>query len=136
MASEDLESTLANDVRRMALAGASDKVLQAFIDCRRRGDTDYAERILNQTQQQSRPPRPALTPVEKLRVASLRQVVNAVDSSTLYSFIGIIWPITDEIVRSHEDPTHWTSDSFVDAIAQSLVRVALEHLQVKVERGA
>ena len=69
-------------------------------------------------------------------MASLRQVVNAVDSSTLYSFIGIIWPITDEIVRSHEDPTHWTSDSFVDAIAQSLVRVALEHLQVKVERGA
>ena len=97
MASEDFESTLANDVRRMALAGASDEVLQAFIDCRRRGDTDHAERVLNQSQQQSRPPRPALTPVEKLRVASLRQVVNAVDSSTLYSFIGIIWPITDEI---------------------------------------
>ena len=136
MASEDLESTLANDVRRMALAGASDDVLQAFIDCRRRGDTDHAERILNQSQQQNRALRPALTPLEKLRVAALRPVVNAVDSSTLYSYVGLIWPVTEQIVRNHEDPTHWASDSFVDAIAQSVVRVAMEQLQLKVEDSA
>jgi hypothetical protein len=136
MTSEDFESSLANEVRRMAMAGVSDDVLREFIDARRRGDTDHAECMLKQAQQQSRPPRPALTPVEKLRVAALRPVANAVDSSTLYSYIGIIWPITNEIVRSHEDPTYWASDSFVDAIAQSLVRVAMEQLQVKVEDSA
>lgn len=117
------------------MAGATDDVLQAFIDSRRRGDSDHAECMLKQAQQQCRSPRPALTPVEKLRVAALRPVVNAIDSSTLYSYIGIIWPITEEIVRSHENPEHWSNDSFVDAIAQSLVRVAMDQLQFKVEHS-
>jgi hypothetical protein len=136
MASDDLESSVVSDVRRMALAGASDDVLQAFIDSRRRGNTDHAESLLKQAQQQSRQPRPALTPVEKLFAAALRPVVNSVDSSTLHSYIVIIWPIAEEIVRGHDDPTHWASDSFVEAIAQSLVRTALEHLQVKGASGA
>lgn len=135
MASDDLESSVVSDVRRMALAGAPDDVLQAFIDSRRRGDTDHAEWLLNRAQQQSRPSRPRLTPVEKLFVAALKPVVNSVDSSTLHSYIVTIWPIAEEIVRRHDDPTHWASDSFVEAIAQSLVRTALEHLQVKGTSG-
>lgn len=135
MGFDDIDSSVVNGVRRMALAGATDDMLQAFIDSWRRGDSDHAECMLKQAQQQNRPPRPALTPVEKLRAAALRPVVNAIDSSTLYSYIGIIWPITEEIVRSHENPEHWSNDSFVDAIAQSLVRVAMDQLQVKVEHN-
>lgn len=136
MASDDWVASIANDVRRMGLAGTSEDVLQAFIDSRRRGDNERAESILSLSLQQVHPPRPAMTSVDKLRVAALRPVVNAIDSSTLYSYIGIVWPITEEIVRGHEDPTHWAHESFVDAIAQSLVRVVLEHLQVKIVIGA
>ena len=40
MTSDDWVAGIADDVRRLALAGVSDGVLQAFIDARRRGDTE------------------------------------------------------------------------------------------------
>jgi hypothetical protein len=118
------------DLRRMALAGASDDVLQSFVDARRRGDTDLADRLLALTQDPFGPtPAPALTPLQRLRVAALRPVVNSLDTHVLYSYVRILWPLSDQIVRSYQDPNHWASDTFVDSIAQSLMRVTLEHIQ-------
>ena len=116
------------DLRRMALAGASDDVLQSFVDARRRGDADLADRLLTLTQEPFGPA-PALTPLQRLRVAALRPAVNSLDTHVLYSYVRILWPLSDQIVRSYQDPNHWASDTFVDSIAQSLMRVTLEHIQ-------
>jgi hypothetical protein len=47
MTSEDWMVGIADDVRRLALAGVSEEVLQAFIDARRRGDTELAAHLLS-----------------------------------------------------------------------------------------
>ena len=136
MTSEDWVVGIAEDVRRLALAGVSDEVLQAFIDARRRGDTELAARLLSLAAHRSHSTAPAMTAMERLRVAALRPVVNSLDPPTLYAYVGILWPLSDEVVRSHEDPRHWTSEAFVEAIAQRLMHVALEQIHQCIERGA
>lgn len=116
------------DLRRMALAGASDDSLQSFIDARRGGDIDLASTLLAMAQEAPAPPF-ALTPLQRLRVAALRPLVNSLDAQALYSYIRILWPLTDQIVRDCQYPSQWTSDTFVESIARSLMPVALEQIQ-------
>jgi hypothetical protein len=40
------------------------------------------------------------------------------------------------VVRSHEDPRHWSSDAFLEAIAQRLMHVALKQMHQCIEHGA
>ena len=128
MAADDWSGSVEDELRRMAMAGASDDVLQQFITARRRGDTELANRLLTQFQTPSSPV-PATTPLQRLRVAALRPVVNSLEAQALYSYIGILWPLSDQAIRTTVEPTCWASDSFVDAIADSLMRVALEYVQ-------
>lgn len=55
--------------------------------------------------------------------------MNSLDTHVLYSYVRILWLLSDQIVRSYQDPNHWASDTFVDSIAQSLMRVTLEQIQ-------
>ena len=119
-----------DELRRMAMAGASDDALQQFIAARRRRDTELANRLLTQFQTPSGPTH-APTPLQRLRVAALRPVVNSLEAQALYSYICILWPLSDQAVRTTVEPTCWENDSFVASIADSLMHVALEHLQAE-----
>ena len=117
-----------DDLRRMALAGATDEELQLFIDARRRGDTGLANRLMSLAQEAPAHP-VALTHLQRLRVAALKPVVNSLEAHSLYAYIGILWPLSDKLAQDHQDPSQWANDTFVDSIAQSLVFVVLEHMQ-------
>ena len=127
MASDDGRGSFEDELRRMALAGASDEELQEFINARRCGNVEHANRMLVQFQTPA-PPSPALTPLERLRVAALRPVVNRLDAQALYAYICILWPITEQALGTTVEPTCWASDTFVDSIADSLMRVVLQHV--------
>lgn len=127
MMSDKWPAGIEDDLRRMALAGATDEELQFFIDARRRGDTGLANRLITLAHEARAHP-VVLTHLQRLRVAALRPVVNSLDAHALYSYIRILWPLTDQIVRDHQHPSQWTNDTFVDSIAHSLTRVALEHI--------
>ena len=131
MASDDWKGSVEDELRRMALAGASDEALQSFIEARRSGDAGLADRLLSQYQM-AQTPSPCLTAVQRLRVAALRPVVNSLDAHTLYAFVGIIWPLTDHASRSDVEPSCWESTAFVDELAHRLMHTALEQLQPSV----
>lgn len=121
-------AAIESDLRRMALSGASDDSLRSFIDARRSGDIDLAKRLLSVAHDAPASP-VALTPLERLRVAALKPLVNTLDAHMLYSYIRIVWPLTDQFVRDHRYPSQWTNDTFVDSIAHSLMSVALQRIQ-------
>lgn len=122
---------LSDELRRMAMAGAPDAVLQSFIDARRRGDADLATRLLSQYPQPNGPAE-SLSGVERLRVAALRPVVNSLDTQTLYAYVSILWPLTDHASRNAVDPKSWENEAFVETLAHSLMHDALEQLQPSV----
>jgi hypothetical protein len=112
----------------MAMAGAPDAVLQSFIDARRRGDADLATRLIS-LYPEPKEPAASLSPVERLRVAALRPVVNSLDPHALYAYVSILWPLTDHASRNAIDPRSWESAAFVETLAQRLMHAALEQLQ-------
>lgn len=128
MTSDAWRIGIEDDLRRMALAGATDDQLQCFVDARRRGDSGLADRLMSLAQE-SRADPVALTPLQRLRVAALRPLVNSLEAHALYFYIGILWPLTDKLVREHQDPSQWANDTFVDSLAQGLVFVVLEQVQ-------
>ncbi|MBS0304129.1 MAG: hypothetical protein JSR43_01930 [Proteobacteria bacterium] len=129
MTSDDWVAGIADEVRRLALAGVSDGVLQAFIDARRRGDTELAASLLSLAAHRSPPTAPAMTALERLRVAALRPVVNSLDAHALYAYVSILWPLTDHASRNAVDPRSWESAAFVETLAHGLMHAALEQLQ-------
>jgi hypothetical protein len=128
MTSDVRKVVIEDDLRRMALAGATDDELQSFVDARRRGDTELVDRLMSLAHVAPADP-VALTPLQRLRVAALRPLVNSLDAHALYAYIGVLWPLTDQLVQDHQDPSQWANDTFVDSIARSLMRVALKHIQ-------
>lgn len=81
-----------DDLRPMALAGGSDEVLRLFIDARRCGHIELANRLLIRCQTPSGPAS-ALTELQRLRVAALRHAVNSLDAQALYSHFCFLWLI-------------------------------------------
>lgn len=132
MTSDDWVTGIADDVRRLALAGVSDGVLQAFIDARRLGDTELAASLLRLAAHRFLPTAPAMTALERLRLAALRPVVNSLDAHTLYAYVSILWPLTDHASRNEVDSRCWDSEAFVETLAHSLMHAALEQLQPRV----
>ena len=128
MTSDARRIGIEDDLRRMALSGAADEELQSYIDARRRGDTEFANRLLSLTHEAPAHPA-ALTPLQRLRVASLRPVVNALHAHDLYAYIRVLWPLTEQLVRDLQDPNQWADDTFVESLAKGLVFVALEQVQ-------
>jgi hypothetical protein len=128
MTSDAWRIGIEDDLRRMALAGATDEELQSFIDARRRGNTELANRLLSLRHEAPAHPA-ALTPLQRLRVASLRPVVNALHAHALYAYIGVLWPLTEQLVRDLQDPSQWVDDTFVESLAKGMVFVVLEQVQ-------
>lgn len=128
MTSDAWKVGIEDDLRRMALAGASDDQLRCFVDARRRGDIGLADRLMSLAQKTPADP-VALTPLQRLRVAALRPLVNSLEAHALYAYIGILWPLTEKLVREHQDLSQWANDTFVESLAQGLVFVVLEQVQ-------
>ena len=93
-------------------------MIESFVRARRSGDTAHADRFLRATptptslQQTELPlPQELAVALEKLRVATLRPVVNRLDTATLYAYFEIILSITDQVVRSEENHSLWSKRS-------------------------
>lgn len=117
---DDWASGIAVALRQMLAAGAADELIESFIKARRSGDS-------HQPMALGTPPELAIA-IERLRIAALRPVVNHLDVATLRTYIEIILSITDQVVRSEQDHRCWSSASFVERLAISLMNVALEHI--------
>lgn len=136
-------SGIAAALRQMLAAGAEDEVIESFIKARQSGDTHHADHLPCTTPQLEShqpmalglPPELAIA-LERLRIATLRPVVNRLDAATLLIYVEIILSITDQVVRSEQDHRCWSSASFIQSVASALMNVALEHIKSESQNPA
>lgn len=124
------------ELRQLLEAGAADDVIDSFIDTRRSGDTARADRWPCTTprrpshrQMAQGLPQDLAIALERLRIATLTPVVNHLDAASLRTYVEIVLSITDQVVRSEQNPLCWSSASFIERMATALMDVALEHIQ-------
>ena len=140
---DDWVSGIAIALRQMLAAGAADDVIESFINARRSGHTLQADHLPCTTPQLPShqptalglPPELAIA-LERLRIATLRPVVNRLDPATLFMYVEIILSITDQVVRSEQDHRCWSSTSFIQTMASALMNVALEHIKSESQNPA
>ena len=138
-ASEDWVSGISESLRGLAAAGADDEELGQFIQARKVGDSDLANRILR-TQ---RPPTMARGVsdlggsfdgvLNQLRVAALKPVVNKMDARVLHLYVQYMWHVSEQIVKAHKDEQFWFVETAVAAVADVVMRFSLDQLSATVD---
>lgn len=133
---DDWVSGIVVALRQMLAEGAEDEMIESFINARRPGDADHPDHLPCTPPQLASPQQMALglppdlaIALERLRIATLRPVVNRLDAVTLRAYIEIILSITDHVVRSEQDHRCWSSASVIERMAGAVMNFALEHIK-------
>ena len=115
--------------------GADDDELTRFVEARRAGDSELADRILNE------PSVPRVLPVAsdlgsalddallQVRVVALKPFAKTTDSLWLYRYIEIMCRLSEGVVKALRDEPFWSSKQSVQAVGEVIRRSALEQLK-------
>lgn len=111
---------------------ADDETLERFIKARKAGDAGLANQILASSRPS--PPvdqTPDLSPeldgvLGQLRVAALKPVVNQLDVRRLHQYIYDVWHLSEHVVRANKDESFWSAEPVIEAVAEVVMRFALE----------
>ena len=120
--------------------GADENQLTRFVEARRAGDTELADRIL------SEPSVPRVLPVAsdlgsalddvllQVRVVALKPFVKTTDSQWLYRYVEIMCRLSEGVVKTLRDEPFWSSKQSVQAVGEVIRRFALEQLKDSTNR--
>ena len=122
-------------VSRLIENGAHDATLDQFVEARRAGDYELADRLLNE------PRVPRSLPVAsdlgsalddallQVRVVALKPFVNTTDPQWLYRYIQIMYLISEGVDRALKDEAFWSSKQSVLSVGEVIKKFSLEQLE-------
>jgi hypothetical protein len=136
-APEDWATGVSHPLFQLAAAGADDQELEQFLDARKRGDTERAARILSAPRQPRDPPPSSDLGAElddvlrRVRIASLREVVNDIDIQLLQRYMELVWHLSKAVVIALRHAPFWSSERAIHAVGTVVAKFALDQVHVQ-----
>ena len=133
-ANVDWAASLSQRVRQLASEGASNEMIDRYMEARRTGDSVLATRIL----EEPRSPGPAQTNQEdsaveralkNIRIAALRPEVNQLKGPSLLRYVLFVMELSEQLVKLRPEEALWESTAVTATVAQYVRNAAMEWLQ-------
>lgn len=121
-------------LNRLIENGADDAKLNQFVEARRAGDSELADRLLNEP----KVPRSFIASdlgseldevLLQVRVVAIKPFVNSADPQWLYRYIQIMYRISEGVVRALKDEPFWSSNQSVLSVGDVIKKFSLEQLE-------
>jgi len=133
-ANVDWATGLSQLIQQLASEGASDEMINRYIEARRTGDSGLATRILDEPRSPgSAHAKQEESAVERalknIRIAALRPEVNQLKGPSLLQYVLFVVELSEQIVKLVPDEALWESTAVTATVAQHVRNAAMEWLQ-------